>query len=203
MEYSLLIEHDHISKVKIEDLLPFTDTWCEKLIDLQRKKESLLARFLVNKICKKLKLGSFHECGFKKDSKGRPYFSNHPNLFLSITHSQGYVFVAASNSPIGIDFEKINPIACEDLKIAFNDPDWETVSADMNSLFKYFSLKESYSKMIGTGFTTEPAEIQIKDLKKNSYFAFFEINDLRYIFTIITAHFEPEKFLNSQLNFSI
>ena len=39
MEYSLLIEHDHISKVKIEDLLPFTDSWCEKLIDLQRKKD--------------------------------------------------------------------------------------------------------------------------------------------------------------------
>ena len=57
--------------------------------------------------------------------------------------------------------------------------------------------------MIGTGFTTEPAEIQIKDLKKNSNFTFFEKNDLRYIFTIITSHFEPEKFLNLQLNFSI
>jgi phosphopantetheinyl transferase len=157
---------------------------------------------LVNKLCEKLELGTIHECGFKKDSKGRPYFSNHPNLFLSITHSHGYVFVVVSNSPVGIDFEKIDSFSSEDLKIAFNELDWKTVSADLNSLFKYFSLKESYSKMIGTGFTTEPAEIQLVDIEKNSYYSFFEINGLRYVFTIITLHIEPEKFLNLQFNFS-
>jgi phosphopantetheinyl transferase len=123
-------------------------------------------------------------------------------LFLSITHSHGYVFVVVSNSPVGIDFEKIDSFSSEDLKIAFNELDWKTVSADLNSLFKYFSLKESYSKMIGTGFTTEPAEIQLVDIEKNSYYSFFEINGLRYVFTIITLHIEPEKFLNLQFNFS-
>jgi hypothetical protein len=56
--------------------------------------------------------------------------------------------------------------------------------------------------MIGTGFTAEPAEIQIKDLKKNSYYSFFEINGFRYVFTIIALHIEPKKFLNLQFNFS-
>lgn len=202
MDYFILIEHDHISKFEIEDLIAFTDSWCEKLSDITRKKESLLARCLMNKLCKKLELGSIQECGFKKDSKGRPYFSNHPNLFVSITHSHGYVFVVASNSPVGIDFEKIDSDSSEDLKIAFNEYDWKRVSDDLNSIFKYFSLKESYSKMSGTGFTTEPSEIQLVDIEKNSYHSFFEINNHRYIFTLITLHIEPEKFLNLQFNFS-
>lgn len=200
MEYFLLIEHDHISKFEFEDILPFSDAWCEKLSDIQRKKESLLARYLINEICKKLKLGSIYECGFKKDNKGRPYFSNDPNIFISITHSNGYVFVAASNSAIGIDFEKIDVNSSEDLKIAFNDTDWKIISNDVNSMFKYFSLKEAYSKMIGTGFTTEPADIQIEILELNSHSVFFENNDSKYIFTIITSHFKPEKFLNLQFN---
>jgi 4'-phosphopantetheinyl transferase len=200
MEYFLLIEHDHISKYVLEDLLPFSDAWCEKLSDIQRKKESLLARFLINEICKKQKLGSIFECGFKKDNKGRPYLSNHPNLFISITHSNGYVFVAASNAALGIDFEKIDGNSTEDLKIVFNNADWKTVSNDVNSIFKYFSLKEAYSKMIGTGFMSEPADIQIETLELNSHSVFFDNNDSKYIFTIITLHFKPEKFLISQFN---
>lgn len=200
MEYFLLIEHDHISKFEFEDLLPFSDPWCEKLTDIQRKKESLLARYLINEICKKQNLGSIYECGFKKDNIGRPYFSNHPDIFISITHSNGYVFVAASNSALGIDFEKIDANATEDLKIVFNNADWKTVSNDVNSIFKYFSLKEAYSKMIGTGFMSEPADIQIETLELNSHSVFFDNNDSKYIFTIITLHFKPEKFLNSQFN---
>lgn len=200
MEYFLLIEHDHISKFEFEELLPFSDSWCEKLSDIHRKKESLLARYLINEICKKQNLGSIYECGFKKDNIGRPYFSNHPDIFISITHSNGYVFVAASNSALGIDFEKIDGNATEDLKIVFNNADWKTVSNDVNSIFKYFSLKEAYSKMIGTGFMSEPADIQIETLELNSHSVFLENNGSKYIFTIITSHFKPEKFLNSQFN---
>lgn len=202
MEYFLLIEHDHISKYEFADLLQFSDAWCEKLSDLQRKKESLLARCLINEICKKLKLGSIFECGFKKDYKGRPYFSNHPDIFISITHSNGYVIAAVSNATLGIDFEKIDANAAEDLKMAFNNDDWHSVSNDVNSIFKYFSLKEAYSKMIGTGFTSEPANIQIESLKLNSHSIFFENDDSKFIFTIITSHFKPEKFLISRFNFS-
>ncbi|MFM7681464.1 MAG: 4'-phosphopantetheinyl transferase family protein [Bacteroidota bacterium] len=201
MEYFLLIEHDHISKFEFEDLLAFSDPWCEKLSAIQRKKESLLARYLINEICKKQNLVSIYECGFKKDNKGRPYFVNQPDLFISITHCDGYVFVAVSNSAVGIDFEKIDLNSIEDLKIAFNDTDWKIVSNDVNSLFKYFSLKEAYSKMIGTGFTSEPADIQIESVEFNSHAIFFENNVSKFIFTVITSHFEPEQFLNLRFNF--
>jgi phosphopantetheinyl transferase len=196
----LQIQYGHVSDYETQVLLKFNDDWCNSITDEKRQKESQLARLLLDKICRNTLKRTIKKAGFKKDYLGRPFFENYPNLFISITHSDGYVFVAVSNSAVGIDFEKIDLDSSEDLKIAFNDTDWKIVSNDVNSLFKYFSLKESYSKMIGTGFTSEPANIQIESLEMNCHSVFFENNDLKYIFTIITSHFEPKKFLNSQFN---
>jgi phosphopantetheinyl transferase len=200
MEPFLLIESDHTSKYELKALLPFLDDWCKKIIDLPRKKESLLARLLLDKLCKSLGLGSIQKCGFVKNEIGKPYFSNELDLHLSITHSDGYVWVAVSNSPIGIDFEKVNIETKNELEIAFSRSDWKIVSSDVRKTFQYFSLKESYSKMIGTGFTKEPSEINLEILNNNNFYTFLKKNDSMYVFTAIVFHLELNKFLNLYFN---
>ena len=200
MEPYLYLEHHHTSQFELDELLCFSDAWCQKIIDLPRKKESLLSRLLLDKLCKSLGYRSIKECGFKKNEKGKPYFANEPEVHLSITHSSGYVWVAVSSSPIGIDFEKINIEYKNELEIAFSKSDWEFVSSDVQKIYQYFSLKESYSKMTGTGFTMEPAKINLKLLKKNCFYTFFEKNKIMYVFTAIALHLEPNKFLDLHLN---
>ena len=200
MEPYLYLEHHHTSQFELDELLCFSDAWCQKIIDLPRKKESLLSRLLLDKLCKSLGYRSIKECGFKKNEKGKPYFANEPEVHLSITHSSGYVWVAVSSSPIGIDFEKINIEYKNELEIAFSKSDWEFVSSDVQKIYQYFSLKESYSKMTGTGFTMEPAKINLKLLKKNCFYTFFEKNEIMYVFTAIALHLEPNKFLDLHLN---
>ena len=198
MEPYLYIDHNHTSQFELDELLNFSDVWCQKINDLSRKKESLLARLLLDKLCKKMGLRSIQECGFNKNEKGKPYFSNEPEVHLSITHSDGYVWVAVSNSAIGIDFEKVNIEAKNELEIAFNKSDWEFVSNNVKTIFQYFSLKESYSKMMGTGFTMEPAKIEISLLHKNGFYTFLKSANDSYVLTLTALNFDPKDYIESQ-----
>ena len=100
---------------------------------------------------------------------------------------------------IGIDFEKVNIQTKNDLAIAFSKSDWKFVSNDVQKIYQYFSLKESYSKMTGTGFTMEPAKIDLKLLKKNSFYTLFEKNEILFVFTAIALYLDPNKFLDLHL----
>jgi phosphopantetheinyl transferase len=192
MNNLLHIEFDHISSYEVSTLLKFSDDWCNSIIDTKRKMESLLARLLLDRICKKIINKNLAQCTFKKNEFGKPFFEDYPDLYISITHSNGYVCTAVSDSAIGIDFEKIDTEFSEDLRIAFDEDDWQKVSKDPFLIYKYFSLKESYSKMMGVGFTQEPSTIKISELKNNIFVRFFLKNKRNiYLFTMIAKNFEP------------
>jgi phosphopantetheinyl transferase len=195
MEQIIHLEYNHVSNFDLNTLLAYTDIWCEKIIDENRKKESLLARLLINKICSENSNKTLNDCGFQKDSKGKPFLKYCPDIHISISHCEGHVWVAAADCPLGIDFEEVNFNAKEDLKIAFNKEDWEQIKTNTVSVFKYFSLKESYTKMLGMGFLMEPSEIAIKDVYNNSYHKIFNICDRCFIFTIVTKEYLPENLL--------
>lgn len=197
----LHLEYNHISNYETNELLGFSDDWCGRITDEIRRNESLLARLLLNKICKKTIHQSIDEAAFSKKENGMPYFIKHPELFISITHCQGHVWTAMANSPIGIDFEKIDPACTDDLKIAFDDNDWEMVSGDCLGIYKYFSLKESYAKMTGTGFTQEPASIKLSQLQAKTFINIFENKTNDYIFTLIAQNFDPNYFINLNQGF--
>jgi phosphopantetheinyl transferase len=197
MEPYLYIDHNHISQFELNELQTYSDTWCQKIMDLSRKKESLLARLLLDKLCKKLGFGSIDKCGFNKNEKGKPFFSNEPEVHLSITHSDGYVWVAVSNSPIGIDFEKVSIESKNELEIAFSDNDWKFVSNDFQKIFQYFSLKESYSKMTGTGFTIDPTKIELTLLRKNGFYTSLKSASHSYVLTLTALNFDPNDYMES------
>jgi phosphopantetheinyl transferase len=197
MNQFFFIEYQHITNFSLNDLKIYSDSWCEKIADKSRKKESLLARFLLNKLCIKQFQKTIFECGFKKNEFGKPYFEEYPELNVSITHSHGYAWVAVSSSPIGIDFEKVELDKSEDLKIAFDSKDWDFVSDNSKLIYQYFSLKESYAKMIGTGFTTDPAKIELKFLRKNSFYTSIKSAYASYVLTLTALDFDPNDYIKS------
>jgi phosphopantetheinyl transferase len=202
MSQLLHLEFDHISRFGIAELLNFSDAWCESIVDERRRMESQLARLLLDRSCQKILQKKLTACTFKKNEFGKPYLENHPDLYLSITHSHGYVCTAISDSAIGIDFEKIDPAFSDDLSIAFDEHDWREVSKDTILIYKYFSLKESYSKMTGSGFTQEPSSIKISELQHKTFVNIFENNSSSFIFTLIAKDFEPSQLLKFDKDFS-
>jgi phosphopantetheinyl transferase len=203
MSQLLHLEFDHISRFEITDLLNFSDAWCDSIVDERRRMESQLARLLMDRSCQKILQKNLTACAFKKNELGKPYLENHPDLYLSITHSHGYVCTALSDSSIGIDFEKIDPTFSDDLRIAFDEDDWQKVSKDTFLIYKYFSLKESYSKMMGSGFTQEPSSIKISELQHKTFVNIFENNSCSFIFTLIAQNSELSHLLNFGKDFSL
>ena len=57
-------ELDHIDNYDLKELIFYTDAWCEKLMENIRKKESLLARLLIDKIAKQYLKKSIFQLGF-------------------------------------------------------------------------------------------------------------------------------------------
>ena len=195
-------EFDHISRFDNSELSKFSDDWCESIKEPKRRKESQLARLLLNKSCIELLNKNLSQCAFKKDKLGKPFLENYPKCHISISHCNGYVWTVISNSPIGIDFEKIELGCVNDLRIAFDNEDWENICYNPELIFEYFSLKESYLKMLGMGFTKEPSEIKIYTLKDNIHTEIFDTSNDKFIFTLILKNFKPGNYFKSNKIFS-
>ena len=77
------------------------------LSDAEETPARLAAYGLLNKLLNDSKIGSIDE--LKKDKLGRPLFSNRPDLWVSVAHSNEVVAAAFSIAgPIGIDVEQIS-----------------------------------------------------------------------------------------------
>lgn len=84
----------------IVELIP---DYNQRLLEGEKKKH--LEQFYVSKLIQKL--------GFKNEidhhDNGQPFLINHPDLFVSISHSNGYVALVVAAHPIGIDIETPHP----------------------------------------------------------------------------------------------
>jgi len=137
------------------------DAYTYKLVNQKRKQESLLARWLLQGLLLQQMGKTLQQCGFCKDEKGRPFLSKLPAFQVSIAHSEGEVWVALANFPLGIDLELFEPQHAADLQIAFSPQEWAVLSGSPENIFLAFAAKEALAKLHGTGFLTEPNEIEL------------------------------------------
>lgn len=83
----------------------------------------------------------------------RPYFDL--EIDINIAHSGDYVLCALSNhTQVGVDIERVRPIALEDMRLSFSDKEWAaiTAAADPNrQLFDCWTRKEAVIKADGRG----------------------------------------------------
>lgn len=86
-----------------------------------------------------------------KTDKGKPCILNHPNVFISITHTHGIVAVAVSDSPVGIDCENLGELRLRVMEKMFTEDEREYVGDDPLRFYEIWTRKESYGKLTGTG----------------------------------------------------
>lgn len=110
-----------------------------------------------------------------KNKYGRPYFVNHNEIDVSISHTEGMVAVmVARGTKVGIDVEKIHKInkkivdkfysELEKKMIYEENRDYETGETII------WTMKEAYSKYIGTGLNRNLLKT---DMIKRSDVSFF------------------------------
>lgn len=101
-------------------------------------------------------------CTPRRDIYGKPYI---PDDFFSLSHSGKYVVLAYGGTNVGVDVEQPQD-EIEDCRQAFSEAEqawiYEVPEAMKKDRFlQIWTLKESYLKMRGTGFLTDPAKTSI------------------------------------------
>lgn len=97
---------------------------------------------------------SFTDFDIKYNKYGKPFIEN--GLNFSISHTRGFVCCATSLSPVGIDAEHIRPVNPNIINKVCSAEEKRAIldSDDVAArFFKYWTLKESYIKMIGMGLS--------------------------------------------------
>ena len=91
-------------------------------------------------------------------AEGKPFTENN---HFNISHSGNYVVLGEADSPVGVDVERVTDIGIDDgLKnIALTERERFWVKDSLLRFFVVWTRKESIIKCEGSGFSSEPCEI--------------------------------------------
>lgn len=97
--------------------------------------------------------------------QGAPYLSNHPDIPVSLSHSNNYTAAACckdKGKTIGIDIEKITKKPDANfLKMAFTKTEILNLEDDAVRIFKNWTIKEAYLKYIKKGFNESLHSVEV------------------------------------------
>ena len=107
--------------------------------------------FVKQKIAEKFNIDST-DIEIARDENGKPFIKNLKGVFFNISNSKELQAVAISDSPVGVDIEKVRKA---NLSVAkrFCKEEYEYVTRENseNRLFEVWTKKEAYLKYLGVG----------------------------------------------------
>jgi 4'-phosphopantetheinyl transferase len=87
---------------------------------------------------------------------GKPYVDGGP--YFSVSHSGDYAILAVDDEPVGVDIEQWSDVDYVALsRVSFHKDECERVECEPSArtFFDIWTLKESYIKLLGTGFSED------------------------------------------------
>ncbi len=98
---------------------------------------------------------------------GKPFLVGYPGFHFNLSHSGQWVVCAVGGRPVGIDVERMGEADYQTAAYFFSAVEQEDLSAkpvaDQRSYFYHlWTLKESFLKCTGTGFSISPVSFTIK-----------------------------------------
>lgn len=90
-----------------------------------------------------------------KDRYGRPFLNDFPDFYFSISHSKDAIACGVSDSPIGIDIEKIKPLKTKIIEKFFTPKEEAYIYSNLEKqnerFIEIWTKKEAYVKGFGKG----------------------------------------------------
>lgn len=106
----------------------------------------------------------------QKGDYGKPYLKGYEALQFNLSHCEGYLAIALSEKPIGIDIEKIRSVKEGVMKKVLTEKEFSSAIKDkepMKAFCSYWTLKESYLKYRGEGFHFNPKMVEFEVEEEN------------------------------------
>ena len=161
----------------------------EKKNNLNSRKQSVAAYLLLQKILMEYYGATLESLRFSEN--GKPYLECGPQI--SVSHTDNYVCVGVSFSPVGVDIEQLRDFDEKIAKRYFSKAENQYISKD-NSIFRFFKLwtvKEAIIKLEGTSIS-QMAEIKTKLLFGKPFYKNYKIHTETYENCIISVCFSKK-----------
>lgn len=158
-----------VNQVDLEKLMtlvsPERKAKIDRLSKRDKRLQSLFSAVLLRAVlCNRLKIKNT-ELQFSVTTSGKPTFENRQNLHFSISHTDGLVAVALSDTEVGIDVEREKLI---DLKICerfFTKSEQRYVLADstlgLQRFFEIWTKKEAFAKCSGQSLAKTIGKVDV------------------------------------------
>ncbi|NMM51079.1 4'-phosphopantetheinyl transferase family protein [Paenibacillus aquistagni] len=111
--------------------------------------------------------------GYRSNQK--PYLLDFPHIYFNISHCEECVAVAISDQEIGIDVQNMVPYDPNVAAMVCSPEELEQLrsSSDPEALFiRYWTLKESYLKMTGSGITDHMSKLDFSSPVDASFYQY-------------------------------
>ena len=149
---------EHIAALVYQALPPSRREKADRFRKPEDRQRSLAAGALLLKLCEDEGLCPSMP-DLTENPYGKPFFSGHPEICFSLSHSGGKVILAVSDRAAGCDIETVDPrintgaiaerfYAPEEYRLLQAEPDPALRTA---LFFRLWTLKESYVKASGLG----------------------------------------------------
>lgn len=180
---SMKIEKTMPSKLFHLLCLQVDDIKSEKLTRYHFKEDalrSLMGELLVRYMLETHFSLSRNAIRFQTNSFGKPELMDVKNLHFNLAHSGNWVVVAIDKNPIGIDIEEMKSIDIDVMKEVLTTQEIKSLQAlpaneQPSFFYDLWTLKESYVKYKGKGFTIPPSSISV-DVSTGNFIKLFDIN---------------------------
>ncbi len=114
---------------------------------------------------------------------GKPSLAGHPDLYISLSHSEGAVAVAVDTAPVGIDIEVLALPEPDVVAFTMNEGERELISHADDPAVQFVTLwtmKESLLKMSGEGLRDDMRTV----LADSDYYQFDVIRRAHHVCTM-------------------
>ncbi len=101
----------------------------------------------------------------EKGEQGKPFLPDYPEVHFNLSHCRGLVVCGFSDSEIGVDAELVRPYNGRAGKRVFSPSEAEqTEQSDCpeETFFRFWTLKESLGKNLGTGLSSSLSEVSFR-----------------------------------------
>lgn len=124
----------------------------DKYKHYKTKATSIIGEIILKELLSKYNF-SYNNLDYYINNYGKPYIKN-SYLYFNISHSFDYIITAISQKEIGIDIEKIRKTLLNTINHFATENEKKYILSSKNNIeeriFKIYTLKEAYFKMIGS-----------------------------------------------------
>ena len=188
--------NDHLDRIDVEaSLAQLSEQRRQQALAYRREeqqRQSIAAYLLLRQALREV-YGIDEQPIFRFGEHGKPSIVGHHDIHFNLSHCREAAICVVDDSPVGIDIESVNAFDEEVARYSMNDAELLQISRAPRpdiAFTRLWTQKEAILKQSGQGIVSQA---ELRNLLLSNSLPLFTVEslDLRYVYSICSAHFPP------------